>query len=436
MEYTVKVSPAHVREQQIAQLVKDSDRKEAFHAYQNREIELPVIWVSNELPIYRMANFRTRIAQQSYIRRENVSPNFFRKGQENEAAQQQQHIALVKFAQQGRAGSVTPIIDVLETEGQHDAILITSAGVVVNGNRRLAGMRHLFASDAKFKNFSHVKCLVMPLGVTESDIVDTEIRLQMKQRTELEYEWINECLAIKEMRDNGKSIPDLMALMNKKKKEVEEAIDALVEADLYLTDWLRQPGNYEAIEDAEQLFYDIGSSVGAKSGIAQELARRIAWTLVDRRKKLKRRVYDFNPMFGKKADEVAAKLAEKQGVEVDASDNDQSDADDIELDLGGSDSSSLKPLIAIFDDPVKREQIGSDLVGICEDIIETEKGEKDGLATLNTVQRANALLSGIDITKALPESLPAIGKQLSAIQVTVTRLQSVIAAQNASKPKK
>jgi hypothetical protein len=301
MSYVVKVLPVHVREQQIAQLVKDTDKHESFHAYQNREHELPVIFVPLELPIYRMANYRTRTAQQSLVRREKKATDFFKQGQENEAAQQAQHDILVKFAETGRKGSVTPIVDVLEIEGQTQSILITSTGVVVNGNRRLAGMRDLYAKSANdHRSFSHVKCMVLPAGVTESEIVEIEIRLQMKQRTELDYDWINECVAIKELRDSGKPIPYLMGMMNKKKSEIEEAINALTEADLYLSDWLGRAGDYDAIEDAEQLFYDIGINLNAKTGEAQELARRFAWILVDRRGNLKRRVYDFNPMFGKK----------------------------------------------------------------------------------------------------------------------------------------
>ncbi len=429
MSYVVKVLPVHVREQQIAQLVKDTDKTEPFYAYQNREHQLPIVVVPLELPIYRMANYRTRTAQQSFARREKKPSDFFLHGQENEAAQQAQHDILVKFAETGRKGSVTPIVDVLEVEGQTLPILITSTGVVVNGNRRLAGMRSLYAKSANdHRSFSHVKCMVLPAGVSEPEIIEIEIRLQMKQRTELDYDWINECVAIKELRDSGKPIPYLMGIMNKKKVEIEEAINALTEADLYLSDWLGRAGDYDAVEDAEQLFYDIGSNLNAKTGEAQELARRIAWILVDRRGTLKRRVYDFNPMFGKKADEVAAKLAEKLGVEVEASDVDATGgADDIDIDLGEPSGSDLRPLIALFDDPTKRDSVGNDLVEICENIIELEKGERDGMVTLNTVQKVNGLLAGIDLTRAAPDSLPSIVKQLEAVQAHVTRLRAALA---------
>src|SRR4051794_2027728 len=111
MKYKVKVSPAHIREQQIAHLITDSDKTETFYEYQNRAHELPEILMPIELPIYRISNYRTRVAQQSYIRRENKDANFFRQGQENEVVQQIQHDMLVTFAEQGREGSVTPIVD-------------------------------------------------------------------------------------------------------------------------------------------------------------------------------------------------------------------------------------------------------------------------------------------------------------------------------------
>lgn len=430
MPYTIRVLPQHVREQQIDQLIRATDKCETFHEYQNRAHELPVIFVPLELPLYRMANYRTRIAQQSYIRREKTPADFFRQGQENEAAQQVQHEILVKFAQQGRKGSVTPIVDVLKVEGQRNAVLITRSGIVVNGNRRLAAMRDLYSDNSNtYREFSHVKCVVLPPTVTESEIVEIEIRLQMKQRTELDYDWINECIAIKELRDSGKSVRDLMGLMNKKKAEIEEAINALTEADLYLTDWIGRPGDYDAIEDAEQLFYDIGCNLSAKAGEAQELSRRFAWILVDRRGGLRRRVYDFNPMFGRKADEVAAKLAERTGVEVEGPSPTavtEPDGADIDVDLGETTETALRPLISLFNDPAKREELSDNVIDICEGIIETEKGEQAGLVCLNAIQKANGILAGIDLTRAAPDSLPAIQKQLDAIHTHIARLKNAL----------
>jgi hypothetical protein len=433
MAYTVNVKPAHIREAQIAERATESNKTEPFYEYQSQSHDLPIIFLPLNLPIYRMANFRTRTAQQAYARREGKPTDYFASGEENEAAQQRQHEFLLKYANTGREGSVAPIIDVLKAEGQRQPILITRRGVVVNGNRRLAAMRSLFDEDPNlYREFTTVKCQLLPASATEKDIIEVEVRLQMKQRTELDYDWINECIAIRELRDSGRPMKELMALMNKKKVEIDDAINALTEADLYLVDWLNSGGDYETIEDAKQLFFDIGESVKSKTGEAQEVSRRIAWLLADRRSKLKRRVYDFKPMFGKKADEVAAKLAERFGVELDeSSPSDDGDSEDFSVDIDGNAGPTLRPLISLIDDATRRDEVSDQLVEVCEGIIEIERGKRDGEMPLNLIQTANGKLSEVDMTRAAPDSLNAIGKQLDAIQVNVDRLRGFLERQRA-----
>src|SRR5688572_322214 len=101
MPYTVSVETAHIRETQIAELDADSGRTEPFYEYQSQAHDLPVINVPLALPIYRMANFRTRTAQQAYLRRDGKPADYFSAGEENEAAQQRQHEFLLKFANTG-----------------------------------------------------------------------------------------------------------------------------------------------------------------------------------------------------------------------------------------------------------------------------------------------------------------------------------------------
>lgn len=430
--YKVEVEAAKIREEKIAALTAASSETEPFYEYQNGRQDLKIIKVPLSLPLYRMANFRTRTAQQAYIRREGKSADFFSAGEENETAQQRQHELLVKFANEGREGSITPIIKVLKTEKQRQPILITSRGVVVNGNRRLAGMRELYA-EGGHPEFSHIRCQVLPSTATNDEIVEVEVRLQMKQRTELDYDWINECIAVRELKECKKSDKELMALMNKKKAEIYASLNALAEADLYLTEWLNRPGDYEAIEDAEQFFYDMGENVSGKTGEAQEVSRRIAWLLADRRKLLKRRVYDFKPMFGKRSDEVATKMAERFGVELEDDAASPDDDEEFAVDIDATPGPTLKPLIDLLGDPARRDELGSELVNVCEGIIEIERGNKDRQMPLLMVQTANSKLAEIDMTRAAPDSFDAIAKQLDAIQGHVDRLRTSIERQRNTK---
>ena len=78
MVYVLTVEPAHLREQTIADHVSAADAKtEPFYDFQNRQHDLKVITIPIGLPVYRMANYRTRIAQQAYIRREGLPPTIF-----------------------------------------------------------------------------------------------------------------------------------------------------------------------------------------------------------------------------------------------------------------------------------------------------------------------------------------------------------------------
>lgn len=434
MAYTITVETASVREARIADLAANSEESEPFYEYQNRHCDLPIIRVPLALPIYRMSNYRTRTAQQSYVRREGKPQDYFSAGEENEAAQQRQHEFLLKFAREGRQGSITPIIDVLKKEGQRQPILISGRGVVVNGNRRLAAMRSLFdENSSQYCQFSHVKCQLLPTTATIDEIVEVEVRLQMKQRTELEYEWINECIAIRELRDSGRPNRELMAMMNKKKVEIDDAIYALTEADLYLES-RNCSGDYEAIEDAKQLFYDIAENIKAKTGEEQEVSRRIAWLLADCRGRLGRRVYDFNPMFGKKSEEVATKLAERFAVELDdSSPSDDGENDDFDVDLG-SGGTTFRPLLSLLDDATRREEFANELVEVCQGIIEIERDKRDGQMPLQQIQAANTKLAEVDMTRAAPSSLNVIGKQLDAVQANVERLRGYLERQRAEAP--
>lgn len=431
MSYQIKVEPLAVRAEMIAKREAASEETEPFHEYQNREHKLPVITLPLHVPIYRMANFRTRVAQQSYLRRTEKESSFFQ--QENEEAQNAQHEILIKFAEEERDRSIASIVGVLKDERQRQPLLITSQGVVVNGNRRLAAMRKLYAEDSsQYRTFSHVRCLVLPTTITEEEVVEIEVRLQMKRRTELPYSWIDEAIAICELRESGKSMKDLCALMNKSKSDIEDAINALAEADLFLSDRRGTPGDYEAIENAKELFFDMGASLSTKQGEAQEISRRFAWTLVEKRGKggLPGRVYNFNPMFGKKAEEVAERLAERMGIDLETNDNtDDSDFDEaFDIDIETAGETSFKPLINLFDDPTTRDGLADELLEVWDNIVEIDKGKKRAQQPLNLVQQANGKLTEVDLTGAAPASLPAIEKQLDAIETNVGRLRAVIAA--------
>lgn len=427
MKYKVKVTPKHERESIIATASTSPIEKTTFHEYQNSSQQLPVIRVAIELPLYRMANGRTRTEQLKYLRQHNLAPTFFSAGQENQEAQQAQHILLEQFSREG-SNSIIPIATILEEGRQTDSIVITSAGVVVNGNRRLSAMRELYASgEAQFKIYSHVNALVLPLAITEKEIKEIELRLQMQPETKLPYTWVNEALTIKDLINSNFSREEIASDMRKNPKEIDVVLQALQHAQIYLKDWKQQPEQYDLVEKgAQQLFMDMAKLLKDKTGPELEVSRRIAFVVQDNSKKMGTRAYDFNFSFGKKSSEVAEALAGRLGVDLaDDRQDDSTDGLDIVID-DEPEGTSYQPLIEVLDDPSRRDEVAEELLSVCESIKSAEQDEKRGQAALKAMKDANTRLTEVDLSNADANTYKPMLAQLESIITRATKLKEMI----------
>jgi hypothetical protein len=431
MKYKVKVTPKHERESNIAAASQSPIERTTFHEYQNAAQQLPVIRVPIELPIYRMANGRTRTEQLKYLRQNALTPTFFSAGQENQEAQQAQHGLLEQFSREG-SNSIIPIATILEEGKQTDPILITSSGVVVNGNRRLSAMRELHASgEAQYKTYSHVNALVLPAAISEKEIKEIELRLQMQPETKLPYTWVNEALTISDLMNTGFSREEIATDMRKTQKEVDVVLQALQHAQIYLKDWKKQPEQYDLVEKgAQQLFMDMAKLLKDKTGEELEVSRRIAFVVQDNSKKMGTRAYDFNFSFGKKSSEVAEALAGRLGLDLTATQEDES-ADGLEIVIDeDTEGTSFKPLIEALDDSNRREEIAEELIAVCESIKSAEQDEKRGQAALKAIKDANTRLTEVDLSNADATTYKSMLAQLESIIARATKLKELIANQN------
>lgn len=433
MPYKVRlVSPAE-REATIRASVAASTRTEDFYDFRDQRISLKVIRISIDLPIYRMENFRTFIDQKEYTVRERKPANYFQLGQENESVQQLQHEILAKLARKGVADSIVPVLDVLKRERQREPLLITHKGVVVNGNRRLAAMRDLYADESEtYPEFSHVDCMVLPEDASPKDLVDIEAGLQGRPETKLDYDWIGDCQLISKLLSFGETVPQIAERLNRKQSEIRNSLQALAEADTYLKDWAKAEGEYSRVRDAEQFFKDLPGLLQGKDSQLQEISRAIAWTLFDNREKLEDRLYAFNIAFGKRAADVADRLADNLGIPLEGSATDEKDDFDLTVDYEDS-AVSYEPVIDVLRDPQRREQAVETLIDVCRGVIESERDQKSGNAALKAVTAAHAKLNEVDLTRATPQSYPAIGKQLDAIVTRATELKARLANYTATK---
>ncbi len=425
--YQVNVKPQHERKDLIAALAaKPVCGEQPTHdVYEGQRTMLPVIRLPLDVPVYRMANARTQTEQLAHIADKKLSATFFQTGQDNEEAQQAQHGILKGFAR-ATAGTIKPIIEELERTKQTEPIMITPSGVVVNGNRRLAAMRELYAErSAEFPTFADVECMVLP-ALTEDQIDDIETRLQERPETKLPYSWINETLKIRrQLQQKTKKETDIADIRRKSVGDIRKALSALNYAEIYLRDWCGAPNDYRLVEKGgEQFFSDLVSRLKGKSGPLLEANLRMAWLLFDNRDSLGTRIYNFNKVLGEKAEQVLAQLADRLEIE-DQQEVEPTGVDDLEIDLGDDASSGgYAPLISVFDDPDKREEVFDELRAVCQTILDTGQASKAGKAALRAAQDANTRLTEIDLTTADPATHDGIEKQLDEVIHRATALRS------------
>lgn len=432
MTYVIKITPRSEREAMIEnRTAASTEFGETIFDFRSGTYTPKLISLPINVPLYRMENCRTFSAQQTVIAREGLDKEHFALGQELTTAQQSQHEILAKLAKEG-PGSVTPIIAVLQKDGQREAILISSSGVVVNGNRRLSALRELVRkSDGSVdERFTNIQCAVLPPDASGDEIDDIEADLQARPQTKLDYDWIGDARLVRRQVDKGRSTKEVADRLRRNKSEIENVLQSLDEADLYLSEWLEKPREYELLQDGQQIFGDLPKSIAKKDTNLQNASRAIAWSIYENRDKIGGRVYRLNAAFGKLAPKVLEILEEQ----LDLSDNldVSSSEDDFAIEIDPDDASKdYTAIIEALRDETARDDVIETLIDACETVLELEKGQKNEQAALRALSQINSKITGIDVSYAGAKTLPAMLKQLETIRSGLSRIEAAITARQA-----
>ena len=432
MTYQVRIEAPTIREEKIrAALQSSTEPRRDFYHFRNQKTRLKHVRIASDLLVYRMENCRTFVDQGAYRIREGKGVEFFVAGQENESVQQIQHEILTNLNRAGRKESVVPIVDVLKTEKQREDILITHRGVVVNGNRRLAAMRELFQEDKNlYAEFSDVDCMVLPADITPKEIVGIEARLQGQPDTKLEYDWIGDCILIQKSLEMGSTMPEYAKQQHKTQADIRKRLAAFAEATVYLKDWAKAEGEYTRVRDSEQFFNDLPSLLQGKNEGLANASRVIAWNLFENVDQLEDRLYAFNTVIGKNANDVMDQVAERLDISV--NENTIEDDGSFDVDVDAPEMATVyQPVIDALRDPVRMAEALDVLIEVSRSVVEQERGRKSTGAALKAIIKANARLSEVDLSRADPSGyatmdrqLQQIGKRVSELRATLTRLQT------------
>lgn len=221
--------------------------------FQNKIQYLPIYDVPLDLPLYRLENGRTMDRQAEYLAQHPELPSgFFRSDMESAVAQRVQHSLLVALSRESKN-----LFAEFKTEKQSEPIILSSQGVVINGNRRLSTWRQLYQDDtANYKHFSTIEIVILPL-CDERDLDDLEATLQLKEDLKAEYSWTSQGLMYREKRDqHNYTEAEISAKYDIDEQELKELFDSLDYAITYLES-RGTPQRYSELDGKEFAFRQI-----------------------------------------------------------------------------------------------------------------------------------------------------------------------------------
>ncbi len=207
-------------------------------------------------------------------------------------------------------------------------------------------------------------------------------------------------------------------------------LQALDEADLYLSEWLAKPGEYALVQEGEQIFGDIPKNISKHDPKLKDASRAIAWSIYDNRKDITGRVYRLNRAFGDLAPKTLGLLEDRLGFADDGGDEqpkpvDGMDDDDFAVDIENPEETT--DYSAIIRALHKNNEIDGKvdaLVDACETAIELDKGQKNEEAALKALVQVNSRVVAIDVTMAGRDTLPGILKQIQSIRSGLDKLEA------------
>ena len=282
------------------------------------------------------------------------------------------------------------------------------------------------------RRFEYVRCAVLPTDTGRDEIDDIEADLQARPETKLDYDWIGDARLIRRQVDKSRTTKQVADRLRRSKSDIENVLQALDEADLYLSEWLGKSGEYALVQDGQQIFGDIPKSISRQDSKLKDASRVIAWSIFDNREKISGRVYRLNRAFGDLAPRTLELLENRLGLAGDQQEQAVEAADDTEdeefaIDIEeGEEASDYSAIIQALRNNDGLEEKVDALVDACETAIELDRGQKNEEAALKALGQVNSRVVSIDATLASRDSLPGILKQIQSIRGGLDKIEAQV----------
>ena len=385
--------------------------KENLHEeYRGKYRSLPVVEIPIELMVYRVENIRTKSLQKEWLTKHvDLEKNFFSMDPYSIEVQETQHQILKMLANKEnllnefKSGKLQ----------QKEALICSSNGVVVNGNRRLCAWRELYYDDkVKYAHFQTVRVAVLPDNDPQG-MYDLEVALQIRSDMKAEYIWHTIASDYKEKID---VVDDLKKFAAKQGKSADE-IRTIVECYDYAAEYLESIGHPDEWSRVDKSEYAFKQIVSSKKNLSKpgdkELFQEITTAMLQVPASGER-LYNQIPKVAKNLEAIAPKLTEVFNISL----QDTPD-DDLALLLGGdtSDVNSTNSQIAAGIRVASNPNLVVDTVKVVLEMVdELEKEKKKRSFVFDQVKKAATSLT--NAVNNLDDSMSKVGveKQIENIE--------------------
>lgn len=177
-------------------------------------------------------------------------------------------------------------MDSLLKNGQQRYGIVTSDGIIVDGNRRAMLLNRLFhkreemgLTYAQVDHCQYFLAIILPDDAEERDIQQLETIYQMGEDDKLDYNPIEKYLKCKELKRLGFSEDDIAGFMSEKPGQIKEWLRILALMEEYLQEY-GYDGIYTRLEKTEGPFVDLANYLDsyAKRGAN---VRNVDWAYTD-----------------------------------------------------------------------------------------------------------------------------------------------------------
>jgi hypothetical protein len=149
--------------------------------------------------------------------------------------------------------------------GQQQYGIITSDGIIIDGNRRASILNRIFSNRQLWEKSNHnvdhcqyFTAVILPEDADKKAVMKLETTYQLGSDEKLDYNPIEKYLKCKDLKEEGFTNHDIAKMMNENIKDISKILEIMELMDSYL-DYLDYTGVYTRLEKTEGPMVDLHS---------------------------------------------------------------------------------------------------------------------------------------------------------------------------------